>query len=59
MHMPTPPTHPGDRGQATTEYGLVLLLAGTLALAGIVWARQTGALTELFEQVIDHLTGGI
>ena len=61
--MSRTPTHaqarPDDQGQATTEYGLVLLLAGTLALALIVWARETGALTDLFDRVLDRLTGAI
>ncbi|HMG42990.1 MAG TPA: hypothetical protein VK611_16775 [Acidimicrobiales bacterium] len=59
--MTTTPAHArtDDRGQATTEYGLVLLVAGTLALALIVWARETGALTDLFDRVLDSLTGAI
>ena len=48
-----------DRGQSTVEYGLVMMLAGTLALAVIVWVRQTGVITGLFEDVIDKLTGDI
>jgi Flp pilus assembly pilin Flp len=59
--FPSPflPHRPDDRGQATTEYGLVLLLAGTVALGLIVWARETGAIADLFENVIGRLTGGI
>jgi hypothetical protein len=48
-----------DRGQSTVEYGLVMMLAGTLALAVIVWVRQTGVITGLFEDVIDKLTGDL
>lgn len=52
-------THDPDQGQTTVEYGLCLLLAGTIALALILWVRQTGALTDLFEGVVDRLTGDI
>jgi Flp pilus assembly pilin Flp len=48
-----------DRGQATVEYGLVILVAGVLALGVIAWARGTGAFTSLFQTVIDTLTGSI
>jgi hypothetical protein len=53
-------TGPGDdRGQATTEYGLVILVAGGIALGVIAWAGSTGAFTDLFETVIDQLTDGL
>lgn len=48
-----------DRGQATPEYGLVILVAGTIALALIVWARSTNAITGLFDTVVGRLTEGI
>jgi Flp pilus assembly pilin Flp len=48
-----------DRGQTTAEYGLVILAAGTLALALILWARSSGSITGLFQQVIDQLTGAL
>jgi hypothetical protein len=48
-----------DQGQSTVEYGLVMMLAGTLALLVIVWVRQTDIITGLFENVIDRLTGDI
>ena len=47
---------PDDRGQATAEYGLVILVAGLIALGVIAWARGTGAFTDLFESVIGQLT---
>ena len=49
----------GDRGQTTAEYGLVVLAAGTLALALILWARGSGSITNLFDGVIDHLTSEV
>lgn len=48
-----------DRGQATTEYGLVILVAGGIALGVIAWAGATGTFTDLFESVIDSLTGDL
>jgi Flp pilus assembly pilin Flp len=47
------------RGQTTAEYALVVLAAGTLALALILWARGSGSITDLFDQVIDHLTSEV
>lgn len=48
-----------DLGQTTAEYGLVILAAGSLALAAILWARNSGSITGLFENVIDRLTGSL
>jgi hypothetical protein len=48
--------HVDDRGQATAEYGLVILAAGGIALGVIAWAAQTGSFTDLFESVIEQLT---
>jgi Flp pilus assembly pilin Flp len=45
-----------DRGQATAEYGLVILAAGGIALGVIAWAAQTGSFTDMFESVIEKLT---
>lgn len=49
----------GDRGQTTAEYALVILAAGTLALAVILWARDSSSITDLFEDVIRRLTGDL
>jgi Flp pilus assembly pilin Flp len=48
-----------ERGQTTAEYALVVLAAGTLALALILWARGSGSITSLFDEVIDHLTSEV
>ncbi|MGH9229895.1 MAG: DUF4244 domain-containing protein [Acidimicrobiales bacterium] len=48
-----------DRGQATAEYGLVILAAGGIALGVIAWAAQTGSFTDLFESVIEKLTDSL
>ncbi|HET6949003.1 MAG TPA: hypothetical protein VFI47_01410 [Acidimicrobiales bacterium] len=49
----------GDGGQATAEYGLVILAAGGIALGVIAWANGTGSFTDLFESVIQKLTGSL
>jgi hypothetical protein len=49
----------GDRGQATAEYGLVILAAGGIALGVIAWATGTGSFTDMFEAVVDRLTGSL
>jgi hypothetical protein len=46
----------GDRGQATAEYGLVILAAGGIALGVIAWASGTGSFTDMFESVVDKLS---
>jgi hypothetical protein len=48
-----------DAGQTTAEYALVILAAGTLALAAILWARDSGSITDLFENIVERLTGGL
>jgi Flp pilus assembly pilin Flp len=46
----------GDRGQATAEYGLIILAAGGIALGVIAWASGTGSFTDMFESVVDKLS---
>lgn len=48
-----------DRGQATAEYGLVILVAGLIALGVIAWARGTGSFTDMFENIINNLTSAV
>jgi hypothetical protein len=48
-----------DGGQTTAEYALVILAAGTLALAAILWARDSGSITDLFEDVVERLVGDL
>ena len=45
-----------DRGQATAEYGLIILAAGGIALGVIAWAGGTGTFTDMFEAVVDKLS---
>jgi hypothetical protein len=49
-------TRGDDRGQATAEYGLVILAAGGIALGVIAWASGTGSFTGMFESVVRKLT---
>ena len=47
-----------DRGQATTEYALVLLAAALVGLLVVGWATNGGgaaAVSKLFERVIDSV----
>lgn len=62
-----PPSRPGhdgrpdprrDRGQATTEYALVLLAAALVGVLVIGWATAGGgaaAIGRLFDQVIESV----
>jgi hypothetical protein len=48
----------GDRGQATTEYALVLLAAALVALLVVAWATAGGGaakIAQLFNRVIDSV----
>ena len=47
-----------DRGQATTEYTLVLLAAALVALLVVAWATAGGGaarVSRLFNRVIDSV----
>lgn len=41
-----------QRGQATTEYALVLLGAAAVALLLVAWATRTGAISSLLDAVV-------
>ena len=46
----------GDRGQATTEYALVLLAAALVGLLVVAWATAGGGaarISRLFNRVVD------
>lgn len=50
---------PRDRGQATTEYALVMLGAAAIALLVITWATAgggAGKVGRLFDKVIDAVS---
>ena len=46
---------PGDAGQATAEYALVLLGAAVIAIALVTWATGSGRIGDLFDAVFDEL----
>lgn len=48
-----------DRGQATSEYALVLLGAAAVAVLVIGWATKTNRIGKLLDQVFDVVTGKI
>jgi uncharacterized protein DUF4244 len=48
-----------DRGQATSEYALVILVAAGIAVGVIAWAGDTDSFTRLFDTVVDHLTSDL
>lgn len=53
-----PPRWRDDRGQATTEYALVLLAAALVAVLVITWATAGGGAAKvgrLFDRVIDSV----
>lgn len=44
----------GQRGAATAEYALVLLVAATMALLLLNWVRG-GAVTQFFQSLFDRV----
>ena len=51
-----------DRGQATTEYALVLLGAAVIALLVVAWATSgggAGKIGRLFDRVIDEVVSRV
>lgn len=51
-----------DRGQATSEYALVMLAAALIALLVVSWASGGGGAStfgQLFDRVIDDVTSRI
>jgi hypothetical protein len=48
-----------DGGQATAEYGLVMLAAASLAGLLLAWAGSTDGVGRLMDAVLDSLISGI
>ena len=51
-----------DRGQATTEYALVLLGAAVIALLVVAWATSgggAGKIGRLFDRVLDEVVSRV
>jgi hypothetical protein len=58
----TAPPHERDRGQATTEYALVILGAAMVALLVVAWATAgggAGKIGKLFDKVLDSVIGKV
>ena len=47
---------PGEGGQSTTEYTLVILVAATIALLLLNWAKG-GAIVNFFQTIFDKVVG--
>ncbi len=45
----------GQRGQTTAEYALVLLGAAAVALLVVLWAKNTGKVGDLLDEVLDDI----
>lgn len=57
-----PPPGEGERGQATTEYALVILGAAMVALLVVAWATAgggAGKIGQLFDKVLDSVIGKV
>lgn len=44
---------PGEHGQTTTEYALVMLAAAAVAGLLLAWATKSHSISRLFDAVID------
>jgi hypothetical protein len=49
----------GDAGQTVAEYALVLLVAAAIAVAFLVWAKQSGKLDAFFDLIFDKLVNSV
>jgi hypothetical protein len=45
----------GDGGQTTAEYALVILGAAAIATLLIAWAKGSGAIGDLFNEVVSKI----
>ena len=48
-----------DSGQTVAEYALVLLVVAAIAVAFLVWARQSGKLDGFFDLIFDKLVNSV
>lgn len=48
-----------EEGQTVAEYALVLLVAAAIAVAFLVWAKQSGRLDEFFDAIFAKLLGSV
>lgn len=55
----TPQRVRSDSGQTVAEYALVLLVAAAIAVAFLVWAKQSGKLDGFFDLIFDKLVNSV
>jgi Flp pilus assembly pilin Flp len=48
-----------DAGQTVAEYALVLLVVAAIAVAFLVWAKQSGKLDGFFNAIFDKLVNSV
>jgi Flp pilus assembly pilin Flp len=48
-----------DGGQTVAEYALVLLVVAAIAVAFLVWARQSGRLDAFFDAIFEKLLNSV
>lgn len=48
-----------DAGQTVAEYALVLLVVAAIAVAFLLWARQSGKLDAFFDLIFERLIGTV
>jgi hypothetical protein len=48
-----------DDGQTVAEYALVLLVVAAIAVAFLLWARQSGKLDAFFDAIFDKLLDSV
>lgn len=48
-----------DAGQTVAEYALVLLVVAAIAVAFLLWARQSGKLDAFFDAIFDKLLNSV
>ena len=61
-HRDAMPVMSCDRGQATTEYALVMLAAALVALLVVAWATAGGGAGKvglLFDRILDEVIGRV
>ena len=55
MSTPKPSRRSDETGQTTAEYALVMLGAAAIATLLVTWATQSGAISRLFDTVVDRI----
>ena len=48
-----------DAGQTVAEYALVLLVVAAIAVAFLLWARQSGKLDSFFDLIFEKLIASV